>query len=72
MSNIFLSTNALLTDIGMGTTQHEIVKCGIVRKHFTLEIEFASSACGFFVMCLSGMQIHNLPIQPTKNPLWLL
>ena len=44
----------------------------IVIKHFTLEIEFGSSACGFFVMCLTAMQIHNLPIQPKKKPLWLL
>ena len=55
-----------------GKTQHEIVKWAIVIKHFTLEIEFASSACGFFVMCLTTMQIHNLPIQPKKKPLWLL
>ena len=72
MSNTFLSTNILLSDIGMGTTQHEIVKWGIVRKHFTLEIEFALSACGFFVMCLTSMQIHNLPNQQKKKPLCLL
>ena len=40
MSNIFLSANILLSDIGMGTTQHEIVKWPIVIKDFTLEIEF--------------------------------
>ena len=67
MLNIFLSANVLLSDIGMGTTLHEIVKWAIVIKHFTLEIEFASSACGFFVMCLTAMQIHNLPIQPKKE-----
>ena len=72
MSNIFLSANVLLSDIAMGTTLHEIVKWAIVIKHFTLEIEFASSACGFFVMCLTAMQIHNLPIQPKQKPLWLL
>ena len=72
MLNIFLSANVLLSDIGMGTTQHEIVKWAIVIKHFTLDFEFGSSACGFFVMCLTTMQIHNLPIQPKKKPLWLL
>ena len=72
MSNIFLSTKVLLSYIGMGTTHHEIVKWPIVIKDFTLEIEFESSACGFFVMCLSAMQIHHLPIQPKKKPLWLL
>ena len=36
MSNIFLSANVLLSDISMGTTQHEIVKWAIVIKHFTL------------------------------------
>ena len=72
MLNIFLSANVLLSYIGMGTTQHEIVKWPIVIKDFTLEIEFESSACGFFVMCLTAMQIHNLPIQPKKKPLWLL
>ena len=72
MSSIFLSTNVLLSDIGMGTTQHEMVKWAIVIKHFPLEFEFGSSACGFFVMCLTTMQMHNLPIQPKKKPLWLL
>ena len=72
MWNIFLSANVLLSDIGMGTTQHEIVKWAIVIKDFTLEIECGSSACGFFVMCLTAMQIDNLPIQPKKKPLWLL
>ena len=72
MSNIFLSTNILLSDIDMGTTHHEIVKWAIVIKDFTLEIECGSSACGFFVMCLTAMQIDNLPIQPKKKPLWLL
>ena len=72
MSNIFLSINVLLSDICMGTTLHEIVKWAIVIKHLTLEIEFASNACGFSLMCLTAMQIHNLPIQPKKKPLWLL
>ena len=72
MSNIFLSANVLLSDIGMGTTQHEIVKWAIAIKHFTVEIEFASSACGFFVMCLTAMHIHNLTIQAKKKPLWLV
>ena len=53
MSNIVVSANILLSDIDMGTTQHEIVKWAIVIKDFTLEISCGSIACGFFVMCLT-------------------
>ena len=72
MSNILLSANLLLSDIRMGTTLHEIVKWAIFIKHLTLEIKFASAACGFSVMCLTAMEIHNIPIQAKKKPLCLL
>ena len=51
MSNISISANLLLSDIRMGTTLHEIVKWAIVIKHLTVEIRFASTACGFSMMC---------------------
>ena len=63
MSNIVVSTNVLLSDIHMGTTHHEIVKWDIVMNDFTLQIQCGSIACGFFVMCLTAMQIDNLPTQ---------
>ena len=72
MSNIVVSANVLLSDIDMGTTHREIVKWAIVIKDFTLEISCGSIACGFFVMCLTAMQIDNLPTQSKKKPLWLL
>ena len=72
MSNISLGTNLLLSCICMGTTLHEIVKWAIVIKHFALEMKFASTACGFSVMCLTAMEIENLPIQPKKKPLSLV
>ena len=34
MLNSFLSANVLLSDIGMGTTLHEIVKWGYCYKTF--------------------------------------
>ena len=38
MSNIVISANVLLSDIHMGTTNHEIVKWDIVINDFTLQI----------------------------------
>ena len=63
MSNIVIRANVLLSDIHMGTTHHEIVKWDIVINDFTLQIQCGSIACGFFVMCLTAMQIDNLPTQ---------
>ena len=63
MSNILVRAKVLLSDIDMGTTHHEIVKWDIVINDFTLEISCGSIACGFFVMCLTAMQIANLPTQ---------